>query len=96
MTLQALDLAVEATKFAQFKDWWWKVALGKCYSLLGLTRDAEQQLRSALKHTPMVDTYLRLSALYAKLDQPLNILEVCNAALQIFPNDVTLSTEIAR
>ncbi|KAM7375780.1 hypothetical protein PAMP_005552 [Pampus punctatissimus] len=27
----ALDLAAQATEHAQFKDWWWKVQLGKCY-----------------------------------------------------------------
>ncbi|XP_014291097.1 tetratricopeptide repeat protein 8 isoform X1 [Halyomorpha halys] len=92
----ALDLAVEATKAAQFKDWWWKVALGKCYALLGLVRDAEQQFRSALKQVPTVDAFLRLCSIYTKLDQPLNVLEVCNAALKVFPNEVTLQTEIAR
>ena len=89
-------MAVEATKAAQFKDWWWKVALGKCYALLGLIRDAEQQFRSALKQVPTVDAFLRLSSIYTKLDQPLNVLEVCTAALQFFPNEVTLQTEIAR
>ncbi|BES94939.1 Tetratricopeptide repeat domain 8 [Nesidiocoris tenuis] len=92
----ALDLAVEATKAAQFKDWWWKVALAKCYTTLGLTREAEQQLRSAVKQTPTIDAYLRLSNLYTKLDQPLNVLELCTSGLQIFPNEVTLSQEIAR
>ncbi|XP_073989064.1 tetratricopeptide repeat protein 8 isoform X1 [Rhodnius prolixus] len=92
----ALDLAVEATKTAHFKDWWWKVALGKCYHRLGLTRDAEQQFKSALKQTPSVDAYLRLASLYTKLDQPLNILELCTAGLQLFPNEVMLTTEIAR
>lgn len=29
--LQALDLAALATEHAQFRDWWWKVQLGKCY-----------------------------------------------------------------
>lgn len=29
--VKALDLAAQATEHAQFKDWWWKVQLGKCY-----------------------------------------------------------------
>lgn len=29
--VQALDLAALATEYAQFKNWWWKVQLGKCY-----------------------------------------------------------------
>lgn len=53
--VQALDLAVEATKAAQFKDWWWKVQLAKCYFLLGLMRDAEQQLRSSLKQQATIE-----------------------------------------
>lgn len=28
---QALQLAAEATAAAEYKDWWWKVQLGKCY-----------------------------------------------------------------
>ena len=28
---QALELAAQATEAGQFKDWWWKVQLGKCY-----------------------------------------------------------------
>jgi hypothetical protein len=27
----ALQLAAAATEEAQFKDWWWKIQLGKCY-----------------------------------------------------------------
>jgi tetratricopeptide repeat protein 8 len=61
-----------------------------------LTRDAEQQFKSGLKQNPSIDTYLRLANLYTRLDQPLNALELCTGALQIFPNEVTLSTEIAR
>ncbi len=34
-TRKALDLCVEATKFNDFKDWWWKARLGKCYFRLG-------------------------------------------------------------
>lgn len=28
---KALDLAALATEHAQFKDWWWKVQIGKCF-----------------------------------------------------------------
>lgn len=89
-------MAVEATKAANFKDWWWKVQLGKCYFVLGLMRDAEQQLRSALKNTATVEGFLRIARVYIRLDQPLNALEVCRSGLDIFPQEVTLLTEIAR
>jgi hypothetical protein len=42
---KALELAAEATKVADFKDWWWKSRLGKCYYQLGMYRDAEKQVR---------------------------------------------------
>ena len=45
----ALDLAAAASKKCQFQDWFWKLCLAKCYLRLGLVRDAEQQLRSALR-----------------------------------------------
>lgn len=32
---QALDLSAEATVSREFKDWWWKARLGKCYYKLG-------------------------------------------------------------
>lgn len=34
-TRKALDLCVEATKASDYKDWWWKARLGKCYFKLG-------------------------------------------------------------
>ena len=34
---------------AEYKDWWWKARLGKCYYQLGLNRDAERQFLSVLK-----------------------------------------------
>ncbi|XP_054264815.1 tetratricopeptide repeat protein 8-like [Macrosteles quadrilineatus] len=92
----ALDLAVEATKAAQFKDWWWKVQLAKCYFLLGLLRDSEQQLRSALKQQPTIEGFLRIARVYIRLDQPLSAVDICRSGLEIFPNEVTLMTEIAR
>ncbi|XP_075007434.1 tetratricopeptide repeat protein 8 isoform X2 [Calonectris borealis] len=57
----ALDLAALATEHAQFKDWWWKVQIGKCYYRLGLYREAEKQFKSALKQQDMVDTVLYLA-----------------------------------
>ena len=47
---KALELAAEATKAAEFKDWWWKLTLGKCYYKLGVFREAERQLTQACSH----------------------------------------------
>uniref|UniRef100_A0A3B1JTM6 Tetratricopeptide repeat domain 8 n=1 Tax=Astyanax mexicanus TaxID=7994 RepID=A0A3B1JTM6_ASTMX len=95
-TFQALDLAALATEHAQFKDWWWKVQLGKCYYRLGLYREAEKQFRSALNHQEFVDTYLYLAKVYQRLDQPITALNLFKQGLDHFPGEVTLLTGIAR
>jgi len=59
-TTQAIELAAQASEKSKFKDWWWKVQLGKCYHRLGMFRDAEKQYVSALKQQIMVDTVLLL------------------------------------
>uniref|UniRef100_A0AAQ5YTM9 Tetratricopeptide repeat domain 8 n=2 Tax=Amphiprion TaxID=80969 RepID=A0AAQ5YTM9_AMPOC len=92
----ALDLAAQATEHAQFKDWWWKVQLGKCYYRLGLYREAEKQFRSALNHQEVVDTYLYLAKVYQRLDQPVTALNLFKQGLDHFPGEVTLLTGIAR
>lgn len=92
----ALELASLATQACQFKDWWWKVQLGKCYYRLGLYRDAEKQFKSALVQQPMVDTYLYLCKVYVRLDQPLTAVEVFQQGLEKFPGETTLQTGIAR
>jgi tetratricopeptide repeat protein 8 len=33
---KALELCAEATKENEFKSWWWKAKLGKCYFKLGM------------------------------------------------------------
>uniref|UniRef100_A0A6I8MY57 Tetratricopeptide repeat domain 8 n=1 Tax=Ornithorhynchus anatinus TaxID=9258 RepID=A0A6I8MY57_ORNAN len=57
----ALDLAALSTEHSQYKDWWWKVQIGKCYYRLGMYREAEKQFKSALKQQEMVDTFLYLA-----------------------------------
>lgn len=87
---------MEATKHCSFEDPWWKVQLGKCYVMLGLLRDGEAQFRSALKHGPNVEVFLRLSRLFVRLDQPLSSLDICQQALSWFPSEITLLLEMAR
>ena len=41
---KALELCAEATENAEYKAWWWKTRLGKCYYKLGLYRDSEKQV----------------------------------------------------
>nr|XP_032819549.1 tetratricopeptide repeat protein 8 [Petromyzon marinus] len=92
----ALELASLATEHARFQDWWWKVQLGKCYYRLGLYREAEKQFKSAMKQHDCVDTFLFLSKVCVRLDQPLAALEVFRQGLERFPGEVTLLTSIAR
>jgi len=93
---RALELASEATKAQDFKDWWWKARLGKCYYQLGLYRDAEKQFKSSLKTQEMVVTTLELGKVYMKLDQPLTALELYEKGIERNPRDVHLLLAVAR
>jgi len=93
---KALELAAEATEKNQFKDWWWKARLGKCYYQLGLFRDAEKQFKSAIKHRPMVSTMLELAKVHLRLDQPNAALETYKKALETQPDDTRVLIAIAR
>lgn len=79
-TRKALALCAEATKQSDYKNWWWKARLGKCYFKLGLLRDAEQQFRSSLKMQPIVNTYLELCNVYMRLDLPNTALDLLKEA----------------
>lgn len=92
----ALELAAKATEAGQFKDWWWKVQLGKCYYRLGLYRDAERQFKSAMKQQDVIDVYLYLCKVYVRLDQPLTAIEIYKQGLEKFPCETALLTGIAR
>ena len=46
---KALELASAALVATENKDWWWKVAVAKCYYRMGMYRDAERFLKSSLK-----------------------------------------------
>ncbi|XP_057651035.1 tetratricopeptide repeat protein 8 isoform X1 [Diorhabda carinulata] len=92
----AMELAVQATQHCEFRDWWWKVQLAKCYVAVNLLRDAEQQLRSALKQHHHVETFIRLIRIYCRVDQPLSATDIGNSGLEIFPKDVSLMTELGR
>nr|XP_020746248.1 tetratricopeptide repeat protein 8 [Odocoileus virginianus texanus] len=92
----ALDLAALSTEHSQYKDWWWKVQLGKCYYRLRLYREAEKQFKSALKQQEMVDTFLYLAKVYISLDQPVTAINLFKQGLNKFPGEVTLLYGIAR
>ena len=79
-TRKALELCAEATKANEFKDWWWKMKLGKCYMKLGMLRDAELQFKSSLKQQPIINTYLDLCNVYIRLDIPNTAIDVLTEA----------------
>eukprot|EP00817_Percolomonadidae_sp_ATCC50343_P001436 CAMPEP_0117421598 /NCGR_PEP_ID=MMETSP0758-20121206/2640_1 /TAXON_ID=63605 /ORGANISM="Percolomonas cosmopolitus, Strain AE-1 (ATCC 50343)" /LENGTH=490 /DNA_ID=CAMNT_0005203783 /DNA_START=24 /DNA_END=1492 /DNA_ORIENTATION=- len=93
---KALDLAALATVENEYKDWWWKARLGKCYYQLGLYRDSEKQFRSALKQQDMVIIYLELCKVFLKLDQPNTALEMYAKGSHNHPSDTHLILGIAR
>ena len=93
---KALELGAECTAQADFKDWWWKFTLGKCYYKLGVFREAERQLKSSLGEEDMVVTHLELCKVYLRLDQPNTALEHLTKASQSHPMEPRLILSIAR
>jgi len=93
---KALELAAEATVRAEFKDWWWKARLGKCYYQLGLFRDAERQFKSALRDTDMIVSYLELCKVYVKLDQPNTAIDNYLKGAELHPGETSLLVGVAR
>ena len=95
-TRKALEMCAEATEANEFKSWWWKARLGKCYFKLGMLRDAEKQLRSSLKTQPVISTYLELVNVYIRLDLPNTALDVLKEATEKFTLEPRLVLGIAR
>ncbi|KAH3744722.1 TRP protein for ciliary function [Pelomyxa schiedti] len=93
---KALELAAECTRVAEFKDWWWKAQIGKCYYRLGLFREAEKQFQSSLRDQAMIETYLWLCKVYLRLDQPNKALEYYQSSSEKFPGEVSLILGVAR
>lgn len=88
----ALQLADHATKAAEFKDWWWKWRLAKCYYQLSMLRDAEKQLRSAIRQHEHIALYLDLAKVFFRFDQPMKALEpYCMAAERFYGESSVLS-----
>jgi tetratricopeptide repeat protein 8 len=93
---KALELAALATIQADYKDWFWKARLGKAYYQLGLYRDAEKQFKSSLKDQEMVSTYLELTKVYLRLDQPNTALDILEQGNEKNPHETHLLIGIAR
>lgn len=93
---KAAELASAATVHVSYGDWWWKARLGKCYYQLGLLRDAERQLKSALSQHESVETILELCKVYLRLDQPNTAIEWYLKGIENFATDATLLVGLAR
>ncbi|GBP22784.1 Tetratricopeptide repeat protein 8 [Eumeta japonica] len=93
---KAMEIAAQAQKVETNLDWWWNFSLAKCYNVLRMHRNAEDCLRQALKQNKHIGIYLRLTAMYVALNQPLAALETCKHGLVAFPEDTSLTLEKAR
>jgi len=79
---RVLELASAATAAAGYADWTWKAILGRAYSRLGLVRDADRQLNSALRMAPWnITLRLHTGRCALVLDQPSVALRVYEAGI---------------
>mmetsp|Transcript_35664 Transcript_35664/g.70948 ORF Transcript_35664/g.70948 Transcript_35664/m.70948 type:complete len:507 (-) Transcript_35664:159-1679(-) len=93
---KALELCAEATKACDYKNWWWKARLGKCYFKLGLLREAEQQFRSSIRTQPIINTYLELCNVYLRLDVPNNAIDLLLEGSEKFASEPRMVLGLAR
>ncbi|VDN06071.1 unnamed protein product [Thelazia callipaeda] len=92
----AYQIAIKATKAANYKNWYWKNQLGKCCYRLGMFTDALKHFHSSLNNQKIIETYAYLAKIYCRIDQPLMAIDQYNFGLQVFRNDITLLTGLAR
>lgn len=93
---RALDIASEATVYANYEDWWWKSRIGKCYFKLGMIKEAERQLISSLKSQDMVCTHLELAKVSIRKDQPAQAIDVYEKGTKVHKYEVHLFQGISR
>jgi tetratricopeptide (TPR) repeat protein len=93
---KGLELCSLATTACDYKDWWWKARLGKCYYQLGLQREAAEQFASVLRSDDMIVAVLELCKVYIKQDQPNKALEVYRGFAARHPGDLHSLIGIAR
>ncbi|CCD74239.1 Tetratricopeptide repeat protein 8 [Caenorhabditis elegans] len=92
----AHQIAGTASKAAGFEDYYWKNQLAKCYLRLGMLQDATKQLQSSLEQKKLIETFALLSKAYNRVDQPMAALKTYSAGLEVFPENVTMLTGMAR
>lgn len=63
---------------------------------LEMFRESEKSFLLSLEIHPMVDTYLHLSKLYLRRDQPLSAIQKLNEGIEQFPEEPSLLQGIAR
>ncbi|KAJ3286767.1 Tetratricopeptide repeat protein 8 [Borealophlyctis nickersoniae] len=93
---KALELASFATAQHEYKDWWWKQQIGKCFHRLRLFREAERHLKSSLKDQDILSTHLHLANVFLKLDQPKTVIQIYTKALDTHPGSTALMVGLAR
>lgn len=92
--LDLCDVVIDLNKTEA--TWWWYTQKGRCLIAIGNARLAEQHLKTSLNMFAHPDTILLLARSYCKIDQPMAAIDVCNAALQKLPNDISLLKQQAR
>lgn len=91
-----MEIIFQVKKLDDKYDWWWNYSLARCYYTLGMHRNTEDCLRQSLKQHKHIAIYLRLTAVYVSLNQPLSALDICKQGLSVFHEYSPLLLEQAR
>lgn len=77
-------------------EWYWYRAQAYCYYRLGMFREAESLLDSAILMHPAPELYLMKGKLFKRLDQPLRAIDIYKEAASRFPHETFFDIAVGR
>ncbi|XP_055333607.1 tetratricopeptide repeat protein 8-like isoform X2 [Paramacrobiotus metropolitanus] len=94
-TSMGLQMANEGVQVDD-KDWWWHRARALCHYRLALYREAEKDIREAMKLQAHPEHFLYLAKIYAKIDLPIQAIETYKSGRLTFPMEPAMLIGAAR
>lgn len=88
--------AASLRSLANCDEWWWQQQMGRCLLALKYPRKAEVHLHLSLNAFAHPDTYILLSRLYQRLEQPDKAMDLIQTAVDKHPFDITFRIEQGR
>ncbi|KAI9337147.1 hypothetical protein DFJ73DRAFT_962408, partial [Zopfochytrium polystomum] len=82
---KALELASHAVEANDYKDWWWKLQIARCFLQLHQYQDAEKHLKSSIKDQDTLQAQMYLGKLYVETQRYQQAIETFSDASRAHP-----------